>query len=486
MTDPYVRTPKGMMDRFNQRLRSVEDRLVRVLPGRLQGPGQETANWNYVTEGGDYWSTTGAGNVPYPSTWQGHVTPGLDGRAIQSLTNRLAPGLTWKRARNAPDVASAYNSQPSAALQPLTTSLGWTEFQPRQSWARTLVGSGAPNGGSFARFTCPSSQDSAGRGWDAYFNLDSSATLVYRQDWLRRVWAGEEITVETWVRSSKALTMRIDARISDGGTVAGGGWLTAAVVGPNTAVPANTWTKISHTFTPTADGWVAFKIAAATGVALVSGDTIDGAQFAVRYAKGEWTEWRRSDNVLIPRRCIGGTAAAGVLRPFDPATGRYDLVTGDKYFAMDGIFTEEFRAYEILFQWFTGVVNGAGMRFRQNSIEIAPATGYAYQANYISGTGTPAGIQGTGSQASFPPNGAVGFNGKVWVGEPMFISGTANQKRTRSEWSSWGPTTQATVHAGLGSYDTSTLDGFSFYNSDQAPAGIQAGAFGWISVRGLV
>jgi hypothetical protein len=201
-----------------------------------------------------------------------------------------------------------------------------------------------------------------------------------------------------------------------------------------------------------------------------------------------WGTWKRSDNIMIPTACVGGTAAAQVdvtATNFDYSTGRYNFRTGDKYFAMDGVFTGEFRAYDVYVEWYTGVVNGAGARFRQAGAEIAPAAGYQYQIMYITGTGTPAGAVGSGGQGSFPPNGGQGLQAMIRVVNPMFTAGVSTQKRMMSQWASYISAQAATVNSNLVGYDTQALDGISIYNSDQAKAGVVANSYGFMYVKGI-
>lgn len=474
---------KGFEGQFADALDRVsrQERRRTRLAGRISPAAQEVTDWNDATQAGFYWSTGGADHQPYASTWQGHVDVGIDGRVVQTLTNRLTPGLSWKRSRNVPNAATEFNGQPS------TYSYGepriFVEFEPRWSWARTHVASGSPNGGRFARFTAPASQDSNGRGWDIYANPDFADQNYAQALRLRPVWEGEPITVEAWVRTSKAATFRINHRIHDGFNFQG--WLQTFQAGTDTvAVPANTWTKVTQTITPVATGFIAMQVAALPGTAYVSGDTIDGSQFLVRYSQGEWTEWRRSDNILYPAKCVGGSGAAQVLRTIDMQTGRYNFTTGDKYFAMDGIFTDEFREYEMYAEWGTGSTNGGGVRFRQNGAEIAPAAGYNYQALW--GTGASVAAQrGGGNQATFPPEGAQGFQARMRFVNPSYARGSWMQKRTHGHWASYVPNVVADVDSSLGGYDQQILDGFSIYTSDQALAGVISSAYGFMYVRGI-
>lgn len=483
MTDPYARTPEGLFDRLQQRITSLETRLGRGLAGRVAPAGQQvTLDWNDATEAGFYWSTGSTPqHQPYSSTWQGDVAPGYDGRIIQTLTNRLTPGLSWKRSRNAPDVATSFNGHANV-MSPYDPRM-YIEYEARWSWARAQVASGSPDGGAYMRFTAPSSQDSNGRGWDAYANADLANQTYAQALRMRPVWVGEKITVEAWVRSSKATRFRINSRIHDG--VNQGGWLQVFQVGANdVAVPANTWTKVTQEITPAATGFIALQVAALPGTAYVSGDTIDGSQFSVRYSRGEWTPWRRSDNILIPARCVGGSASAGVLRPFDMQTGRYNLAAGDRYFAMDGIFTDEFREYEMYIEWATNQTNGGGVRFRQNTLEVAPGTGYEFQALWGSGT-SAASLRGFTNQGTFPPEGALGHQARIRFVNPAYPHGSYTQKRMHGKWMTYNPSVSAMVDSNLIGYDQQILDGFSIYTSDQAMAGIIVGADSFMYVRGI-
>jgi hypothetical protein len=190
---------------------------------------------------------------------------------------------------------------------------------------------------------------------------------------------------------------------------------------------------------------------------------------------------------MIPTACIGGTRAAQVNRTanFEMSTGRYLFTTGDKYFAMDGVFTGEFRSYELLFHWYTGTTNGAMSLFRKAGVEIAPASGYGYSALYTNG-GAVAVSAGAGPNANFPAVGALGFSGSLIISEPMFTSGNTNPKPIRGDWSHYlGTPAQTICKTWLGGYDTQALDGFAMMPSDQAQVGMNAGSYGFMSVRGL-
>lgn len=202
-------------------------------------------------------------------------------------------------------------------------------------------------------------------------------------------------------------------------------------------------------------------------------------RFTRVYNGSTWGKWGRSDGMMIPSNVINGT--------YDPVTGRINLTPGTKKWDVDGCFTTDFRAYRIQFQWYTGQANGAGFRLRSGGADNA-TNNYQYQAMYIAGTGTPAGIQGVGTQATFPPNSAQGFFGYVVVSEPMYTGGTANQKRFESQWGSFAGSQVAQVNSSLASYDTTAFDGFTIYQSDQAAGqlGVSANSHAWLSVQAIV
>lgn len=470
----------GVQEDTLDRVSRLERRKQFVLPARLQAEGAETTNWNQAIEAGNYWSVPSAINSPFGLTWQGRVDPGPEGRVIQTLTNILNP-VSWKRSRKAPNTPTSFNGTPAASS---AANPRWAaEWQSRWGWNRGEQAAGGPTGGRFIRWTCPSSQDSSSRGWNAYYNLDFDPTFYVQEANFRKVWAGETVIVRVWVRSSKAASFYMNAAVTDGYSSRPQLPIT---ISPTVAAAANAWVEIVGTFTPTATGYLGIGVYGVSGTTYASGDTIDGALFSVEYTQGEWTPWRRSDNLLVPARCVGGTAGAQVNRVgnFDMQTGRYNLTVGDKYFAMDGVFTDEFRAYEVYAEWATGVSNGGGMRLRQNTAEIGTSS-YEFQIMYIVGTGTPAGQQGVGNQGSFPPNSGSGFQVDVKVVNPATTTGNYNQKRFIGQWSSYGTTQAATVNSNLVSYDQQFMDGFSIYNSDQAKAGVVSGAGAFIYVRGL-
>jgi len=452
-----------------------------ALPPRLDARGAQITDWNSATDAGFYWGDAAVTHAPYANRWDGVVSVGQDSRVDQELVNSLSP-VKWMRSRKS--VANeAYNSQPDPTVYGVgangTQPRASAEWVGRWSWTATVPTSGAPNGGAFYRLTCPSSQDSSSRGWNLYDNVDFMSS-VNQQSRMQPSMAGETITVSVYMRCSKAVTAYIMAANGDGA-----GNKLEAFAGPNVAIPANTWTLVSGTFTATRDGVWGFGAYLQGGVAFVSGDTLDGAQLQVTYPSGKWTLWRRSDNLLIPVRCIGGTSAAQVTRAIDMVTGRYNITAGDKYFAMDGIFTDEFRAYQMLFQWYTGDANGSGVRFRQNGVEIAPGTGYGYTGIYANGT-TLAAIASTANQGSFPASSGNGFSGEVVITEPMSAVGNTNQKRMRAVWHHYGsPEGQTNISSSLGGYDTYHLDGFAIYLSSQGINGVAAGSTAWISVKGI-
>ena len=107
-----------------------------------------------------------------------------------------------------------------------------------------------------------------------------------------RVNAGERYSWSLWVYTTKAGTFNIyteGTKVSDGTYTGGGG-------GASVAVPANTWTKLSGSFTPSIDMYV--SQAGVYGLPVVSGDTVWADEFTIsktttpiNYADGSTPGW---------------------------------------------------------------------------------------------------------------------------------------------------------------------------------------------------
>jgi hypothetical protein len=124
------------------------------------------------------------------------------------------------------------------------------------------------------------------------------------------------------------------------------------------------WSDTGALNTPYADRWIGRVEVSGAFSPRRSRQTLSvpttGATGRVEWSRvwsgSSWGTWKRSDNIMIPTACVGGTAAAQVdvtATNFDYSTGRYNFRTGDKYFAMDGVFTGEFRAYDVYVEWYT-------------------------------------------------------------------------------------------------------------------------------------
>ncbi|QDH92396.1 minor tail protein [Microbacterium phage Celaena] len=191
-----------------------------------------------------------------------------------------------------------------------------------------------------------------------------------------------------------------------------------------------------------------------------------------------FSPWTRSDRLM---KATGGSTSTWT---YDPVSGRYNLVAGSKKWDFDGIFTAEFRAYVIRFNWYSSTSDGAGFAFRQAGVDNR-SNNYQVQAVYANGGGGMSTAQQTTTQGAWPAFSATGHWGEITVTEPMYTAGTQNQKRTRWEWGTFGPATITQGIAGLSNYDTAPLDGFTLYKSNQGLDGIGAGSHSWISVEGV-
>lgn len=141
------------------------------------------------------------------------------------------------------------------------------DWGARWSWARTFDGTDAI-------FTCPSTQDSVGRGFDIRGNVEASSPAVVSPWDTIPVKAGVPISISVSVRSSKTLSMYLTMRLHDGA----GHWIGG--YGPSNigavGVVNSSGTRLSHTYTPSVDGFLVATVRAAGGVSLVAGDTIRG------------------------------------------------------------------------------------------------------------------------------------------------------------------------------------------------------------------
>lgn len=196
-----------------------------------------------------------------------------------------------------------------------------------------------------------------------------------------------------------------------------------------------------------------------------------------------FSAWRRSDFIMSP--------SSGTNYTWDRGTGRLDLTPGTKTWSVNGVFTGGFRAYQILFQWYTGDLNGASFRLRQG-VNDETAADYQSQTIYITGSGTPAGSQQKSNNGNFPAQPGFGFSGEIIVTEPMYTAGNNNQKRIRGHWNHYnsqggGGTGMTLCDASLVNHDNFAYDGFTISLSDTSAGknGITAGSAAWIVVKGI-
>lgn len=128
MTDPYARTPQGLLQRILQRVQSLEERLARILPGRLGALGQETTDWNYATDNGWYWGNNAA-NQPdggvAATHWVG-MTQNWNGgqKLIQILWRPDAPAQNYRIRCRIDGVWSGWTTNGPDALRAGVTSGG--------------------------------------------------------------------------------------------------------------------------------------------------------------------------------------------------------------------------------------------------------------------------------------------------------------------------------------------------------------------------
>lgn len=198
-----------------------------------------------------------------------------------------------------------------------------------------------------------------------------------------------------------------------------------------------------------------------------------------RNGSGVWTPWMRSDNLMIPTSVVGGS--------FDNQTGRMNLTAGSKSWAMNGVFTEEYRKYRIDYQWYTADANGAQFRLRNGGTDNSSAN-YWYHGVYSdAASGNALVSRGTGvTSLGFPFISSNGRSGYIHVSEPRYTAGNANQKRF--EWhdvhTSGNP--GQTIGGGwLAGNDTASFDGFSVVLSNSALSGTHTGSHAWMSVTGI-
>lgn len=159
----------------------------------------------------------------------------------------------------------------SSVLSEWQTRWGWTQsWRPDDAWS--------PENLTYVHWACPSSQDSAGRGFDVYGNPEAAAPGTGGGwDLAIPVTSGVPITLSVDVATSKNLSMQVGMRIFNPTTST---WLTSVVLATAGAA-ATAWRRVTGTFTPTATGRAVFYVVAVTGVALTNTDWIDATKLMV-------------------------------------------------------------------------------------------------------------------------------------------------------------------------------------------------------------
>lgn len=149
------------------------------------------------------------------------------------------------------------------ALNPWPVAGGATsDYISRWGWGLSVT-TGA------AIFTCTSTQDSAGRGFDVRGNLD--VTPGTTGDWVSLpVRKGQKICASANVKSNKALILFVAIRVHNGA----GTWITGSYNGDALTLTPNVYSRVIGSFTSPYDGYITISFRVAGGPTLVSGDTI--------------------------------------------------------------------------------------------------------------------------------------------------------------------------------------------------------------------
>lgn len=182
-----------------------------------------------------------------------------------------------------------------------------------------------------------------------------------------------------------------------------------------------------------------------------------------------WSGWRRLDRIMTP------TTGSGYV--WDRLTGRLNVNNGSDSWWVRGIFTTEFRAYRILYNFYSDTPFQPRFRFtEQGGTQISSA--YNWSANDFGGSGYGTGANDT----NFVPSriNTNGHAGEIVVTEPMYTAGNKNQKRARGTDLVW-PHGFTSWAGGLGNFDTVAMDGFVMWTG----VPIAVGAESWISVEGI-
>lgn len=174
---------------------------------------------------------------------------------------------------------------------------------------------------------------------------------------------------------------------------------------------------------------------------------------------------------MTPTSVTGGT--------FDPQTGRITLTAGATGVQVNGVFTSQYRAYKILFGWYTGGANGLALRLSVNGVTEQAAIHEFSQTANVGNTPTSNEING-GTFWGLAMSAQVGHAGEITVFEPMTTEYTNNQKRYLATVTAYGNSTG--IYGGImAGRDTVAYDGFNILNTAAGP-GVTAASGSWVMV----
>lgn len=153
--------------------------------------------------------------------------------------------------------AQAYRE--NRALNPAGGSTTAAEYGTRWGWIGSWVSGAADNPTqrlTYNRQTSPSLQTAVtGRGIDLYCNMDSAPPTTGNA-LLQPVVAGETITASMFIRFSSTTQVHFPWRIHDGA----GNWFNSIQNGATINMPANTWVRVSRTFTADSTGFLSLGV----------------------------------------------------------------------------------------------------------------------------------------------------------------------------------------------------------------------------------
>ncbi|MFT3832881.1 MAG: carbohydrate binding domain-containing protein [Micropruina sp.] len=182
-----------------------------------------------------------------------------------------------------------------------------TDWSARNSWTLALVTgqSGLPAGVATAvQVTCPSAGSAAHSG----LNLGGTPASGSPTAGGVAVTPGTTYTISAYVRSTKAGTVQVSYRFATGGS-----WTAAAIESAAVSVAANTWTRVSYTFTAPAG---CDRMQAAwrmpSSISWASGDTIrlTAVQFEQVGSLGLYFDGAGSDSGIPTPKSVQWTATA--------------------------------------------------------------------------------------------------------------------------------------------------------------------------------